>query len=404
MQTFSGERKRVKRRSFLTAVGVGIGTFVGIETGQAQDETEIQDWHDLDGIRDDLTGEYVLTATLDADSAGYDEYVGDASEGWEPIGTSDTEFTGTLTGGNRAIADLQIHREESAEIGLFGAVADATIEQVHLTNLSVEGDSNVGGLAGSNLGGDVMGCLARGDVVGRQNVGGLTGGNAGGIRQSASSAVVSGERSVGGITGTNDGGEIIEVAVGGEATGDRNVGGIAGTNNGGTIRSSASLVDVAGDQQVGGIAGLNSLVVSKSYAAGSVTAQQRVGGLVGVNTNELTDLYWDSETTDQSEGVGGDDGTSEITGLSTADMQGARATDRMSGLDFEQTWHVVTDPDGYPQLHWQTGEELDSAGHTVSSGEQSSADDNGPGFGISGSLAGAGGVGYFLYRRHTDND
>jgi hypothetical protein len=75
-----------------------------------------------------------------------------------------------------------------------------------------------------------------------------------------------------------------------------------------------------------------------------------VGGLIGEGNNDVTDSYWDTETTGQSTSDGG-------TGLTTPEMTGTAATSNMVGFDFTTTWETVTSPDDYPILAWQTGDE-----------------------------------------------
>ncbi len=52
---------------------------------------EIRDWHDLDAIRDNLGGSYVLMNDLDSTTAGYKELASptaNGGKGWQPIGGS----------------------------------------------------------------------------------------------------------------------------------------------------------------------------------------------------------------------------------------------------------------------------------------------------------------------------
>lgn len=71
--------------------------------------------YDLDGIRHDLSGSYVLMRDLDSTTAGYEELTGpNASEGkgWEPIGTEDEPFVGSFDGRGYGISDLFIDRQD----------------------------------------------------------------------------------------------------------------------------------------------------------------------------------------------------------------------------------------------------------------------------------------------------
>jgi len=104
--------------------------------GNESEATEIYDWHDLDAIRDELDGNYVLMDDLDENTEGYDELV-DTEEGWDPIGEfdieEDFEFNGTFDGRGYEIRDQKIHRSEELSVGLFGA----TEQKAEITDLEV---------------------------------------------------------------------------------------------------------------------------------------------------------------------------------------------------------------------------------------------------------------------------
>ena len=263
---------------------------------------EIADWNDLDNVRNDLTGDYVLVNDLDEDTDGYAE-IGDD---FEPIGfvSGDRDgntFSGVLDGDGFQISDLVIEENDSSQGGV------AFITQVEdpglVENLSVGGsiDSTIndlfyGGLVGVLDNGTIQNCAIHVDVT---------------------------------------------------APGDRS-GGLVGTNNG-TVTDSYATGSVEGDEEVGGLVGRNTGTVTDSYATGSVEGNEFVGGLVGRDFSTVTDSYWDTETTGQSTSDGG-------TGLTTAEMQGIEAETNMDGFDFADTWDSVlesdddTTADGYPIL------------------------------------------------------
>jgi len=121
--------------------------------GTESEATEIQDWHDLDEIRDDLDGDYILMNDLDEDTDGYDELV-DTTDGWEPIGEDrENVFTGTFDGNEHEISDLYIDRRDTDYVGLFGHIFDGgEVRNVDIVDAEVRGEVYVGGLAGSNRG------------------------------------------------------------------------------------------------------------------------------------------------------------------------------------------------------------------------------------------------------------
>ena len=95
--------------------------------------TEVSDWNDLDAMRNDLAGEYILTADLDENTTGYGDHASETAnggDGWESIGDDTTPFTGTFDGDGHSISDMYSDRDEW--VGLFGEIDTGTIE-----NLSV---------------------------------------------------------------------------------------------------------------------------------------------------------------------------------------------------------------------------------------------------------------------------
>jgi hypothetical protein len=148
---------------------------------------QIQDWYDLDTIRDNPAGRYRLMNDLHSASPGYwtiASRIGNYREGWQPIGTSSNPFTGSFDGHGYEISDLFINRPDEDEVGLFGCVGEGgVINDVEVVNAAVTGKQYVGGLAGNNLG-TVSNSYFSGSVNGDQCFGGLVGVNVGTISNS----------------------------------------------------------------------------------------------------------------------------------------------------------------------------------------------------------------------------
>ena len=76
---------------------------------------------------------------------------------------------------------------------------------------------------------------------------------------------------------------------------------------------------------VGGLIGLNDGPVSASYSSGPVASGSgnAVGGFIGndLGASDLTDTYFDIDTSGQSHGVGNNTGYPVITALTTAQFQ-----------------------------------------------------------------------------------
>ncbi|MFW5787131.1 MAG: hypothetical protein ACOCV3_02575 [Halanaerobiales bacterium] len=93
-------------------------TFAGGD-GSDSDPYQIENWHHLNNVRDNLDSKFILVNDLDETTAGYNELVknenGDLvneGKGWDPIGADcDTTFAGVFNGNDNTISDLVINRE-----------------------------------------------------------------------------------------------------------------------------------------------------------------------------------------------------------------------------------------------------------------------------------------------------
>ena len=305
---------------------------------------------DLQGINGVLGGRYVLGADIDASAtSGWN-----AGAGFTPLGSSGTNFTGTLDGLGHTISGLTINRTASTGVGLFGYTASgSTIINVGLLGGSVKGQTKTGALVGWNLG-TISNSYATTDVIGTASeTGGLVGLSQGEIRNSHASGAVSGAFAVGGLVGWGQSLISNSYATGNVTASNIRVGGLVGymLNTGSISNSYASGNVTSTSQQVGGLVGYwdsNGSItsISNSYASGSVTGTTNVGGLVGYKVNAggtitnsyatghvggtsnlgglvglwsagtaINNSFWDTTTTGQATSSGGG------TGMSTAQMQ-----------------------------------------------------------------------------------
>ncbi|MEJ6951923.1 GLUG motif-containing protein [Natronospora cellulosivora (SeqCode)] len=271
----------------------------------------------------------------DIDLSEYSE-----GEGWQPIGDAESPFTGSYDGYGKTISELYINRDENY-VALFGFVdvdvENAVLKNINLKAIDVRGNNYVGGLVGfgnvaienvhvegtisgkNYVGGllgrivnrDVYYCYFEGNITAQENVGGLAGKNRGKISNSYSTGKVDGENNVGGLVGENS----------------RN------------ISNSHSTATVIGIDNVGGLVGENSNEIINSYSTGKVDGENNVGGLVGENDyGEITNSYYDEETSNQNDTGKGEPKTTE-------DMMQEATFD---GWDFENVW--IIEEDSYPQL------------------------------------------------------
>lgn len=349
--------------------------------------TPIWNWYDLDKIRDNLGGSYILMTDLDSSTNGYKELASRTAnngKGWIPIGTALNPFKGHFDGQNHKVCDLFINRPDQNHVGLFG-YSQGTITKISMVNVAVSGKEFVSGLVGRNDGivrnssssGSVTGVRVVGGLVGwnsfgqvtsnshstcsvtgTDNVGGLVGWNEGTVSNSYSNGSVTGNDYVGGLVGCNHlpRGIVLNSYSNGSVTGNNYVGGLVGDNDAGKVSNSYSTGSVNGKKVVGGLVGWNAHGdVSDSYSAGGVTGEGLVGGLVGRNSGgTVGNSFWDKETSgmDMSEGGTGKT-TAEMKDLATFSGAGWKIVRVDPGqTDPSKTWNIVIGQT-YPFLSWQ---------------------------------------------------
>lgn len=208
------------------------------------------------------------------------------------IGDDSDTFNGTYDGNGFAISNLTV--DDSYYVGMFGVVEGATLTDITLTNVSVNGSSTVpttsltfaGALAGQTRQGTT---ITNSSVSGTLTsfggwVGGLVGGAGVGTEISSSSAAVDvsvtwARFNVGGLVGGND-----------EAAG------------GLTVTDSFATGNVLGGGPVGGLIGrvMAPATIAGSYATGDVTGATfgatAGGGLIGEANTDDTEVVYISES------------------------------------------------------------------------------------------------------------
>ena len=319
--------------------------------------------YDLQNVNNNLGGAYALGRDIDASVTS----TWNSGAGFLPIGnltlnTSNYNISGSYFGGifdgqNQAISNLTINRYSTNIVGLFSGNT-GQIRNLGVTSGTITGSIYVGGLVAINYG-NVINSFSGAAVSGYRTSGGLAGFNGGGsIRSSYATGSVtntlrgqgSGGDGAGGLVGYNG-----ATIVGSYSTGSVYAnGGAAGglvANNNGSISQSYETGNVFG-YVAGGLVGANSGSINQTYATGSVgaTYNPQSGGLVGYDVTtgaSVANSYWDTQTTGRSNGIGGQAGTFQATGLTTAQFMSAA---NMPGLTFGTTpgasGFVIVDSDG----------------------------------------------------------
>jgi hypothetical protein len=274
---------------------------------------------------------FIQTADIDASSTK----LLDNGSGFTPIGSESTNFTGTYNGNGHVISHLYINRSSTSYVGLFGFLYGTfNIHNLGIINASITGYNYVGGIAGytqSKLTTDsITRCFVSGNISGRCYVGGIIGMSANlyysHIRYCYSSANITASYYAGGIAGLSS--SFVKYCY-----------------NTGKINCSYESGGLFGGQS--GIGTLN-----YGYSTGVVTAGSSSGALVGLldGTEEgAYYLYWNTETSGQSNAIGSNtNGVSTLTyGLTTSQM---RHLSNMSNINIDRTSFGIIDGKTYPAL------------------------------------------------------
>ena len=233
---------------------------------------------------------YKLTADLDL-----------SGKTFPGIGTAAQPFTGRFDGQNHTISNVTVPGTDN--VGFFGVIKGAKIQNLNLNNVNISGKEKVGGLVGyaqaeldendlsKNVANLIGGCTVSGTVTGSKQVGGLVGLNEGttnpdtlfsiasAIDKSSAEVTVTGKDMTGGLVGENTG-TITKSAATGAVTGTAMTGGFAGDNTG-DIYDSHAKGAVSGSSSTGGFAGSSSGAVKTCYSLGTVTGTDYTGSFAG---------------------------------------------------------------------------------------------------------------------------
>jgi hypothetical protein len=305
--------------------------------------TQVATATQLQAISRNLAGSYCLAN--DIDLASISNFV--------PIGNGPL-FTGGFFGNGHVIRNLKIS-STSANVGLFGGIADGRIQDVGLINANLNATgapARVGGLVGFATSGSTIArvfvtgrvackssadCMAGGivgdlqpgvtladswssaDVAARATTAASAGGVVGGGGGTITGSYATGNVSCTGTSSFCDAGGL----VGGSgpvsqsfATGAVSApqpsgfaGGLVGDILGQAIERSYATGPVSGDTAGGLVGQLRSgSSITESYAIGRVTGTTNAGGIAGHETNATPTAsasYWDVNTTGQAASVVG---------------------------------------------------------------------------------------------------
>ena len=196
----------------LAACSLGMqAQFSGQGSGTEKDPYQITNADQLFDVRNDLTACYKVMNDIDLATWIQED---NPRQGWNPIGTKATPFTGWFDGNGKSIKGLYINKANVDCVGLFGYIKGATIKNIALLNPIVTGRNGVGAIVGGGCSTQYY-CISDnacygGKIVGSSAVGGIAGiisdvdessTNICYLQGNYSSSVIEGDNSCGGIVG-----------------------------------------------------------------------------------------------------------------------------------------------------------------------------------------------------------
>ena len=237
---------------------------------------------------------------------------------------------------------------EQENVGLFGYGYYATIQELGLENVLIEGKNYVGGLMGYGYYGlKIENGYVTGSVSGGSRIGGLVGYQTSGtISRSYVAGVIEGNQWVGGLVGYQGSGTINQSYATGKVSGNYYIGGLVGYQSSGTISESYTTGEVYGTEYVGGLIGQigSSGTVRENYSTGLVVGAKSVGGFAGSDFGSDSNNYWDMNRSGQNSSPAAYAVLSE--GLSNE-----LTYFLLDGFDFNEVWILCEGET--PQLRWQ---------------------------------------------------
>lgn len=259
---------------------------------------EISTWTDLGNIGSGvpaswtMTADYEQTRSLLSTDSDYPTITG-----FSGIGTRATPFEGSYDGKNYSINALAV--ADNFDVGLFDVIESATIQNVHLPDVSVlSGGANVGGLAGlvqaGGTGTTITNChTCCGLVRGLEDVGGLVGDMRDSTTMSDCSSLATVEgtglasntnQNAGGLVGIAATGTHTFTncfAAGNVTTTTSKAGGFIGScgTAANTYTNCFATGDVSGSSVSGGFCGIMTGTCQRCMATGNVTATGADGQL-----------------------------------------------------------------------------------------------------------------------------
>ena len=118
--------------ALIMAFGTGAVAFAENQTSVPEGYIGIYTAEDLNNIRNNLSGKYILMNDIDLS----------VYENWEPIGDMENPFTGEIDGNNFSAKNLSlkidINSEEMITLGLLGVTKSASLSKININNIKID--------------------------------------------------------------------------------------------------------------------------------------------------------------------------------------------------------------------------------------------------------------------------
>ncbi|WP_226536244.1 cell wall-binding repeat-containing protein [Fictibacillus halophilus] len=263
--------------------------------------TGIYSVEDLNNIRNNLSGNYILMDNIDltADLAEGGKYFNNGI-GWEPIGDAAMPFIGTLDGNCYKISGLKINftSDQIIYAGLIGYAKNASIINLGVesngifaenTSLDAEtADVYAGGILGFGYNVTITNSYNKGNITAQSVFEGYAGGVAGFVDTDYKSFSI--------ISNTYNEGDVAAKTAAGGITGKSNRTNFSDVHNTGTLTAKTT-------SYAGGIVGsLNSdSSISNAYNTGNIQFGTTGGGIAGYSyKGTITESYNTGELSSES--------------------------------------------------------------------------------------------------------
>ena len=377
---------------FALCLGVLNLAFADEITEVPEGYTPIYTAEDLYNIRNDLDGKYIMMNDIDLS----------VYENWEPIGTSETPFTGELDGDGKSVFNMTIKGKytetDNLYFAMFTAIKNSTITDLNIINIDIDAEYTgtsveafrAGALAGYANTSTVKNCISSGNIRLNGFYEGCTGGIFG--KENASSPTLcvnytdikiitenTYEIYVGGITGVASNDNICNCANYGnfaiECTDSDNearilkIGGIVGdSSNRNTISNcfNRGNIDVnfcMPSIYLGGISGecravensynIGTISVSENYSSyiGGIAGDFSSGGLAILPAPKLENVYYINDKLYPSYVDSSVPGSNDFENAKILTEEEFKNQASFIGFDFETVWEM--EENGYPVLQNQ---------------------------------------------------